>query len=143
MLACFGLGALGGAGVLAAARRTLSHDAVVGWATLVFAGACFGLVRAHSLFASSVFAAAAGLAWICALATFNLVAQTASAGWVRARVISMYVLVLQGGLALGSALWGALASRAGIRWTVTAAAAALAAGLVLAPWYRLQAPAEH
>jgi predicted MFS family arabinose efflux permease len=58
-------------------------------------------------------------------------------------VISMYVLVLQGGLAMGSAVWGVLASRAGVPFTVTIAAAALAAGLALAPWYRLQTPAEH
>jgi predicted MFS family arabinose efflux permease len=50
----------------------------------------------------------------------------------------MYVLVLQGGLALGSALWGVVASNEGVLFTLTAAAAALAAGLLLAPWYRLQ-----
>lgn len=143
MLACFGLGALGGAGALTVARRTLSHDAVVACATLIFGGACFGLVRAASLLASSLFAAAAGMAWICALATLNLVAQTACAAWVRARVISMYVLVLQGGLALGSAVWGGVASRAGVRFTLTAAAAALATGLLLVPWYRLRTPVEH
>jgi MFS family permease len=143
MLACFGLGALGGAGVLAVVRRLLSHDAMVAWATLIFAGASLGLVRAGTLAASSLLAAAAGLAWICVLATLNLVAQTACADWVRARVISMYVLVLQGGLALGSAAWGILASRVGVPFTVTVAAAALAAGLLLAPWYRLQTPAEH
>jgi MFS family permease len=143
MLACFGLGALAGAGVLAVVRRLLSHDAVVAGATIIFAGASLGLVHAGTLAASSLLAAAAGLAWICALATLNLVAQTACAAWVRARVISMYVLVLQGGLGVGSAVWGILASRAGVPFTVTVAAAALAAGLLLAPWYRLQTPAEH
>ncbi len=141
VLACFGLGALGGAGVLALARRSISHDGVVAWATLIFAGASIGLVRAGTLAASSLFAAAAGMAWICVLATLNLVAQTACAAWVRARVISMYVLVLQGGLALGSAVWGTVASRTGVRFAVTAGAVALAAGLLLAPWYRLQRPA--
>jgi MFS family permease len=140
MLAFFGLGALGGAGVLAVARRLLSPDAVIACATLVFAIALCGLVRSPSLAVASAFSAAAGLAWISILATLNLAAQTSAPHWVRARVISMYVLVLQGGLALGSAVWGAVASGAGVHFTLTFAAIALTAGLLLSPWYRLQQP---
>jgi MFS family permease len=140
MLAFFGLGALGGAGVLALARRLLSPDAVIAYATLVFAVALCGLVRSPSLAVASAFSAAAGLAWISILATLNLAAQTAAPHWVRARVISMYVLVLQGGLALGSAVWGFVASNAGVQFTLTFAAIALTAGLLLSPWYRLQQP---
>lgn len=143
MLAFFGLGALGGAGVLSLARRRLSPDTVIFCATLVFAVALCGLVRAHTLAVASVFSAAAGMAWISILATLNTSAQTAAPSWVRARVISMYVLVLQGGLALGSALWGVVASQSGVQFTVTAAAAALAAGLLLAPWYRLEKAGNH
>jgi MFS family permease len=138
MLAFFGLGALVGAGVLALARRRLSPDAVIVYATLIFAIALCGLVRSPSLAVASAFSAAAGLAWISILATLSLAAQTVAPAWVRARVISMYVLVLQGGLALGSAVWGAMASSAGVQFTLTFAAAALTAGLLLAPWYRLQ-----
>jgi predicted MFS family arabinose efflux permease len=138
MLAFFGLGALGGAGLLSLARRRLSPDTVIACATLIFAVALCGLVRSHSLVVASTFSAAAGLAWISTLATLNVAAQTAAPAWVRARVISMYVLVLQGGLALGSAVWGVVASSWGIQFTLTAAAAALAAGLLLAPLFRLQ-----
>jgi predicted MFS family arabinose efflux permease len=53
-------------------------------------------------------------------------------------MISMYVLVLQGGLAVGSAVWGVVASQIGLRFTLTVAAVALICGLVLSPWYRLQ-----
>jgi MFS family permease len=138
MLALFGLGALGGAGVLALARRHFSPDAVIACATLIFAIALCGLVRSPSLAVASAFSAAAGLAWISILATLNTAAQTAAPAWVRARVISMYVLVLQGGLALGSAVWGVVASNAGLHFTLTFAAIALAAGLFISPWYRLQ-----
>ena len=138
MLAFFGLGALGGAGVLAVARRRFSPDAIIAAATLIFAVSLIGLVRSPSLAVASAFSAAAGLAWISILATLNVAAQTAAPAWVRARVISMYVLVLQGGLALGSAVWGAVASNSSVQFTLTFAAAALTAGLLLAPWYRLQ-----
>ena len=138
MLAFFGLGALAGAGVLAIARRRFSPDSVIASATLIFAVSLFGLVRSPSLAVASAFSAAAGLAWIGILATLNAAAQTAAPAWVRARVISMYVLVLQGGLALGSAVWGAVASNSSVQFALTFAAAALTAGLLLAPWYRLQ-----
>ena len=90
-----------------------------------------------------MFAAAAGLGWICTLASLNFVAQASCPGWVRARVISMYVLVLQGGLAVGSATWGVMASHSSVKSTITIAACALAAGLLLAPWYRLQESGSH
>jgi predicted MFS family arabinose efflux permease len=138
MLAFFGLGALAGAFLLARAHHSFSFDRVLLLATLVFAVALCGLVRSSTLVGSSAFAAAAGLGWISILATLNFVVQISCPAWVRARVISMYVLVLQGGLALGSALWGMVASRAGIKPTLTLAAAALVAGLLLGPWYRLQ-----
>jgi len=141
MLAGFGLGALAGAGALPAAQRKFSLDTVVVIATLVFAAAMCGLVRTNSLAFASGCAAAAGLAWIGILATLNLVAQTVSPAWVRARVISMYVLVLQGGLAVGSAAWGLLASQAGVRPTLTLAAAILVAALALGRWYRLRVSA--
>lgn len=139
MLAFFGLGALVGAALLARARRRFSFDAVAVIATVIFAVALFGLVRTSSLTSSSIFAAAAGLGWISILATLNLVAQIVCPSWIRARVISMYVLVLQGGLAVGSFFWGVMASRSGVRITLTAAAAALICGLAVAPWCRLQA----
>jgi len=137
MLGWFGAGALIGAAVLARMRRWLSFDTVVTLATLIFAAALFGLVRVQTLALSCLCAAAAGLAWISTLATLNLVAQMTAAPWVRARMISMYVLVLQGGLALGSALWGVLASQLGITFTLTVAAFALCCGLLAGPWYRL------
>jgi MFS family permease len=138
MLAFFGTGALVGAAVLALARRRLSPDAVIFCATLVFAIALCGLVRADTLMVASICCAAAGLGWISNLATLNVSAQTAAPGWVRARVISMYVLVLQGGLAVGSAVWGVVGSGRGVPFALTAAAAVLAASLLLSPWYRLQ-----
>jgi predicted MFS family arabinose efflux permease len=137
MLACFGLGALLGAGLLSRIRRNLSFDTIVSAGNVVFAAAIFGLAHTQTLALSSICAAGAGLAYIGNLATLNVVAQTAAPPWVRARVMSMYVLALQGGLALGSAMWGGVASQTGIKSTLTFAAVALCCGLVLGPWFRL------
>jgi len=40
--------------------------------------------------------------------------QTMSPEWARARVLAVFLLVTQGGLSAGSAIWGVIASRASI-----------------------------
>jgi quinol monooxygenase YgiN len=63
------------------------------------------------------------------MASFNTAAQNTAPAWVRARALGAYLLVFQGGLALGSVLWGAIAARAGTRQALIIAAAALVGGL--------------
>jgi len=82
---------------------------------------------------------ASGMAWIGILACLNVAAQTMSPSHLRARALSMYLLVLQGGMALGSAVWGALATRIGIPSALLCAASALLAGLLTVPRHRLTA----
>lgn len=137
MLAYFGLGALAGAAVLPRIRRACNADLLIVFATVIVAIALFGLVRTESLAISSALLFAAGLGWIGALATLNAVAQTVAPSWVRARTISLYVLALQGGLAIGSIVCGIVAANAGLTVALTGSAAALIFGLVLGLWYRL------
>ncbi|MGE5697901.1 MAG: MFS transporter [Candidatus Sericytochromatia bacterium] len=68
-----------------------------------------------------------GVAWIATLTTLNASAQLSLAPWVRARGLSMYLLTFMGSQAVGSVLWGALASHLGLAQSLTAAAALLAA----------------
>ena len=138
MLACFGVGALLGAAVLPQMRRSFSLDAIIALGNVIFALAIIGLPRAPGLIGPSACAAAAGLAYMANLATFNFVAQYSAPAWVRARVMSLYILALQGGLALGALMWGMLASRIGIPYTLTIAAALLCCGLLLTPGFRLK-----
>jgi hypothetical protein len=56
---------------------------------------------------------------------------------MRARALSMYLLVLQGGTALGSAIWGALATKLGVPTAMLISGAALVAGLLAVRRYRL------
>ena len=109
LLGFFGLGALLGATLMPLFRRTASTDALVSTATVVFALTTYAGGRWHSFAVLSVAMFAAGVAWIQVLASLNVSAQTMCPGHMRARAISMYLLVLQGGLAGGAALWGAIA----------------------------------
>lgn len=56
-----------------------------------------------------------GGAWILFIALVNALTQNLARDWVRARVLAVFILVSQGSMAFGSAAWGAVAQRAGIR----------------------------
>jgi Transmembrane secretion effector len=62
-------------------------------------------------FASDVgaFMQAAGAAWTIFVSVFNTLIQRLAPDWVRARVLTVYLFVFQGSMAIGSVLWGALA----------------------------------
>ena len=62
------------------------------------------------------------------MASLNTAAQVASPGWVRARVMSVYLLVLWGGFAAGGVIWGTIASN----WGVSISLMTSAVGLLVA-----------
>src|SRR6516165_4382654 len=107
MLGVFGTGSLIGAAILPFLRRNMSVDAVVATSTLIFAVATYAAGRQPSFLLFGLTLLIAGMAWIQILASLNVCAQTMSPSFMRARAISMYILVLQGGFAVGAALWGA------------------------------------
>ena len=72
---------------------------------------------------------AGGGGWIAIVASLNVSAQTMSPAWLRARALSIYLLVLQGGMAAGSAAWGAVAERWGIERSMLCAALGMVLGL--------------
>jgi MFS family permease len=137
LLGSFGLGALAGAAVLPRLRSTLSVDGVVTVAILVFAAMTFAAGRVQTFGWLELVLFTSGTAWISILACLNVAAQTMSPSFLRARALSLYLLVLQGGMAIGSALWGALASRVGIPTTFLCSAIALVVGLVSVRRYPL------
>src|SRR4029078_11921294 len=59
----------------------------------------------------------------------NGAAQTAVPAWVRARALGIYLLVFQGGLGVGSALWGLAAQPVGASIALASSAAAAILGL--------------
>jgi|SRR5579883_94713 predicted MFS family arabinose efflux permease len=137
LLGSFGGGALAGATILPRLRRQLSVDGLVAGAIVVFALMTFLAGRGEGFTALCVVLASAGAAWIGILACLNTAAQTMCPSWVRARALSMYLLVLQGGMALGSTMWGALATRIGLPNALACSALALMAGLVTIRKHRL------
>ncbi len=139
LLTCFGLGALAGAAVLPRLRLQYSVDGLVAGATIIFAAMTFAAGQVHVFEGLCLVLFTAGAAWIGILACFNVVAQTMCPTWMRGRAISMYLLVLQGGMAVGSALWGELAARQGVPAALAWSALAMVAGLTTIGRHRLTA----
>ena len=139
LLGSFGLGALAGAAFLPRLRSELSVDGVVGAAVILFAFMTFAVGRINNFDWLSLVMFLSGTAWIAILACLNVAAQTMSPSFLRARALSMYLLVLQGGMAIGSALWGAVADWIGVPSAMLAAAMTLVLGLIVVRRYRLTA----
>jgi len=137
LLGSFGLGALAGATVLPRLRNRYSVDSVVAIAIVVFAAVMFSTGAVGSFAWLSLVLFTGGTAWIGILACLNVAAQTMSPSYLRARALSIYLLVLQGGMAVGSAVWGAVANRVGVPHALLWSAMALGVGLVAVRRYRL------
>jgi Transmembrane secretion effector len=71
-----------------------------------------GAARVHTLPGLMVVLLLSGAASITVVSVTNVLVQTMSPEWVRARVLAVFLLVTQGGLSAGSAIWGVIASRA-------------------------------
>ncbi len=137
LLGCFGLGALLGALALPRLREKLSVDGVVGAAIILFAGMTFAAGQTGQFAPLCVVMLVAGVSWIAILACLNVAAQTMCPAYVRARALSFYLLVLQGGMAVGATLWGALAKKVGVPDALGVAAIALALGVFALRGHRI------
>jgi MFS family permease len=135
LLAALGTGAVAGAMVLPRLKRYASVDFVVAAATVVFAAATLALALVHEFPLLLAMMLLAGGAWLSLLSSLNVSVQTSVPSWVRARALSVYMLIFFGGLAAGSALWGALAQRLGIAAALCLSAAGQVLGLLAT--YRL------
>ncbi|WP_316519927.1 MFS transporter [Kitasatospora brasiliensis] len=130
LLGAVGLGAVVGAAVLPAMSGRLGGNGALALAGAVFAGALVTLAVSRSVPVAFLALALTGAAWIAALSTLNASLQVALPAWVRARGSAFYLLVFQGGNALGSLVWGQLAQHVGVSLTMALAALALLGGVL-------------
>jgi transmembrane secretion effector len=140
LMGCVGAGAIGGAALLPRLRRRVALDRLIAAASV---GLALGLIALAYIQEPVVVApalVATGACWLTVMSSLNTSAQRAAPGWVRARTLAAFQLVMQGGLAGGSLTWGLVAGGAGVRTGLVIAAAGLALGVVAArPWPLAQA----
>jgi MFS family permease len=126
LLAGVGIGAVAGAVALPRLRGRVPAGALLTASTLLFAAVTLALayVRVSELAALAL--VVGGVAWILALSTLNSQYQGTLPGWAKARGMSYYLVIFQGGGALGSAVFGVIAQDAGLSDALLIAAIALA-----------------
>jgi MFS family permease len=131
LIGMIGLGAVLGAISLPKVKKTLTPKRLVTIASLllmaVFIVSASVQIKAFVMLACIVF----GACWIWILSTFNVSAQLALPDWVRARGLSIYLMVFFGSMSFGSIIWGLLASEIGIPNTFFVAAITLGLGTFL------------
>jgi MFS family permease len=124
VLGTVGVGAVVGAIVMTRLSAMMSANALLALAGLAAAAA---LVAAAylPLAVAVVLLLLAGVAWIATLTTLTVAAHTALPQSLRARGLAIYLVILIGSQALGSFVWGVVASRFGLVASLTASAVLL------------------
>jgi MFS family permease len=135
-LGILGVGAVLGVVAIPRLRRMFSANLLLAASALVYA---LGLlaVAYQSFAAATVWLLMCGAAWIATLTTLNAAAQLSLAHWVRARGLAMYLLIFMGSQAIGSFVWGFIASHFGLPASLTTAAVLLLATAATVRWLPL------
>jgi hypothetical protein len=139
LMACVGTGAILGATMLPRLRRRLPFDRMIALASLGLAGGLLCLAYIPQAELVAVTLVLTGACWLMVLSSLNTSAQRVAPGWVRARTLAAFQLVMQGGLALGSLTWGLVTGAADVETALTIAAVGLVGGVALARRWPLAA----
>jgi MFS family permease len=127
----FGCGAVVGALISAAARQRFANEWLVRVSTLGFgltaAVAAFSPWLPLTLFAFLI----GGASWVIMLSTFNITIQMSSPRWVAGRALAIYQMVIFGGMAIGSWLWGEFAESRGLAPALALSGALICASTLL------------
>jgi predicted MFS family arabinose efflux permease len=138
LLASVGIGAVAGAALLPRLRSKLSADAMLAAGSTGLAAATFVLAYLHVTAAAAAALVIGGACWVLALSTLSSLYQLSLPRWVKARGMSFYLVVFQGGNAVGAAVLGVAAQHAGLSVTLAIAAVGLAVGPLAGLVWRFQ-----
>ncbi len=137
LLGGVGLGAVTGALFLPRLRKTMGVDKLTTAATLIYALVLLALAMVRNTPLLILVMLVFGAMWITMLTALNVAAQAVAAGWVRARVLSVYLVFFYGSMAIGSLVWGALANSLTMAPVLMVAAVLAGMGTVVNRWLPL------
>jgi MFS family permease len=137
LLGSLGLGAVAGALLLPRLRESLEIDRMTAAASIAFALATLALGYLQLVILLIPLLVLGGFAWMAMMSSLNVAAQGSAPAWVRARALAVYLLVFQGGTAIGSFGWGILADVVGNRVALAVASVALVLSMAAAWRWRL------
>jgi predicted MFS family arabinose efflux permease len=132
MLACLGIGALGGAALMARWYEKSGVESILRITTVVFAVIMVATATLHSLILLAPFLLVGGAVWIVFMTTPAAAIQLLAPAPIRGRIVAVHFMVLYGGYGLGSWFWGLVADCTGLGTSLLIAAALLLGNLILA-----------
>ncbi len=120
-----GLGALVAATTLHRVRQRFSADRILAASTLYNVAVLLVLafVRNPSIIIGTL--VLSGFAWTSTMSTINVSVQLSVPAWVQARALGTYLMTFQGGMALGSIVWGSIAEHSSTPIALSCAAGGL------------------
>ncbi len=131
LLGSLGCGAVLCAFLLPRLRARFALNTLVSVSSLAFAACIVATALIDDYLLVCLTLLLGGVAWMAGNATTGAVLQTSLPTWVRARVVSVYLLAFQGAMAIGGALWGALATQISVPETLIVSAVLLSGGVLL------------
>jgi len=144
LMGAIGVGALLGAVLLPLLRRSMSLDAMLNLSMLAFALAVAVCAAVKEFVVLLGVMGVVGTGWMVIMSTFNVGAQLTVPAWVRARALSLFLVMFMAGMALGSAAWGWVAGTAGIPVTLAISGGSIVLGILLTNRYPMrEIPEAH
>ena len=135
LLGSLGSGALLGVVVLGRFGERYSDEALLRVASVAYAATMAVLVLLPYTSVAIASLLVSGACWVAVLSRVNAALQLFLPGWVRARGLAIYLMMLFGSQAAGAAGWGIVASQVGLTATfLVAASAMLFGGLAALRW---------
>ncbi len=131
LLGSFAMGAIiGGIVILPKLRPTISVESLITGSIGLLAMVIFATGFIRDFVILCIFMGVGGVAYITILSKFYTIGMKSAPKWIGARVLAVYLLVLNGGLAVGSVIWGIIANSFGIPVTLSIASLALGATII-------------
>lgn len=136
LLGSFGVGAIiGGIVILPRLRPKASVESLITVSIALLAIVTFTMGYVQVFEIACLVMGLGGIAFITILSKFYTIGVKSAPKWIGARVLAVYLLVLNGGLVVGSVIWGTMANTFGIPITLSVASLALAATIIARKGY--------
>jgi MFS family permease len=121
-----GLGAVFAAFTLSRVRMRLTTDRIIAIGTAYSVATLVAMAHFHQIAIILPVLIGAGYCWTSTMASLNTSVQVSVPAWVQARALGTYLMSFQGGLALGSVVWGGIAQAKGAPFALLCAAGGFA-----------------
>ena len=131
LLGSFGMGAIiGGIIILPRLRSRVSVESLITGSIAILEVVTFIMAYARDFDILCIVMGLGGAAYITILSEFYTIGMKSAPKWIGARVLAIYLLILNGGLVVGSLLWGTIANIFGISITLLVSSLSLGATII-------------